>query len=152
MNEFSTLFGLTGNDTVDKLKVTDITVSTNNNSIEIEFATELSSRTEELVKSQIKKRLGNVRIGIGVDGRYEHGADNVMVYYMPKTSEAAGGPKVIGKAQAEDVLIGRPIRNQPIVSIDSINEGSGLVTISGRIFDSDEREKPRKNPARKCIW
>ncbi len=140
MNEFSTLFGLTGNDTVDRLKVTDITVSTNNNRIEVEFANELSSRTEELVKTQIKNRLGNVRINIGVDGRYEHGSDNVMVYYMPKSSEAPGGPKVIGKAQAEDMLIGRPIRNQPIVSIDSINEGSGLVTVSGRIFDSDERE------------
>ena len=47
---------------------------------------------------------------------------------------------MIGKAQAEDVLIGRPIRNQPIVSIASISDGSGPVTISGRIFDADERE------------
>lgn len=69
---------------------------------------------------------------------------NVMIYEVNEHHEAEkinhhDTPKYIGKASVNTMLYGRPIRGN-IISISAINEHSGDVTISGRVFGLDERE------------
>ena len=56
MNEFGSVFGPCGNDAVDKLGVTNIIVSKQNNKVDIELANELSTVIEDIAEKQIKKR------------------------------------------------------------------------------------------------
>lgn len=70
---------------------------------------------------------------------------NVMIYEVAAGHEdvmkntPAAGPKIVGKAKVSEMLYGRPIR-EDIISISSINENSGKVTFSGKLFGLDERE------------
>lgn len=69
---------------------------------------------------------------------------NVMVYEVEQGHEEimmnrpAAGPKIVGKATVSDMLYGRPIKDN-IIAISSINESSGRVTFSGKVFSLDER-------------
>ncbi len=70
---------------------------------------------------------------------------NIMLYEVAEGHEdimksaPAFGPKFVGKVTVSDMLYGRPIRGDAI-SVSSINENSGTVIFSGRVFDLDERE------------
>ena len=141
MYEFSTVFGSSGNNTVDRLNITNLIVSKQKREVSIEFANELSATIEKLAEEQIQKTLGDVPVKLKTDPKYAQSNKNVMFYTMPKDRvKELGQPEIIGKARAEEMLIGRPIKDEDIIAISSINEGSGRVTISGRIFDADERE------------
>lgn len=140
MYEFATVFGSCGNDAVDRLNITDMKVSELNRTVDVEFADELSEVTKKLAAAQARKSFDdNVRLRLLPSAAVQRGDRNIMYYTMPRGKEI-GKPEVTGRVQAEDMLIGRPIRNEETVSIASLNEGSGRVTITGRIFDADERE------------
>ncbi len=140
MYEFDTVFGRCGNQSVDRLNVTNLIVSRQNRNLEVEFAGELSDTIEKIATEQIRKTVGNIKINLRTDPRYIREKQNIMYYTVPKGGEAIGEPKIIGKANAEEVLIGRPIKDEDIIAISSITEASGRVTVTGRIFDADERE------------
>ena len=141
MYEFSTIFGSSGNNTVDRLNITNLIVSKQKREVSVEFANELSTTIEKLAREQVQKTLGNVPVKLKTDPKYAQSNKNVMFYTMPKDRvKEVGKPEIIGKARAEEMLIGRPIKDENIIAVSSINEGSGRVTISGRIFDADERE------------
>ncbi len=140
MIEFSTVFGTSGNSTVDRLNVTNLVVSKSQRKIKIEVANELSDVIRNLAIAQVVKYTGNADVELTKDPKYQKETTNVMVYKIASTKPVAdSGPEIIGRATAEDMLIGRPIRDEEIASIASINENSGRVTVSGRIFDADER-------------
>ena len=139
MIEFGTVFGNCGNNAVDRLNITDIIVSKQNRTVDVEFADELSDITTKMAQDQAKRTLGNVPVKMRTNAALVRHDTNVMFYNIPKGKEL-GKPEVIGRVQAEEMLIGRPIRNEEVVSIASINEGSGRVTITGRVFDADEHE------------
>lgn len=147
MFEFNTLFGLSGNRTVDSLNVTNIIASKRNRKMEIEVGNILSDVIKKIAVEQVKKCVGNIPVSIKTDAKFLNEKQNVMYYDLPKSKvETAGEPVVIGKAFTEEAMIGRPVKGEDIIAISSINEGSGRVTISGRIFDADEREiKTKKN-------
>lgn len=140
MYEFDTVFGSSGNALVDRLNVTRIVVSKSRRGLEVEFAGELSSVIEKIAAEQIKRSVGNIEVKLRTDPRYFREKQYVVLYNTPKDADDTEGPEVIGKANAEEMLIGRPIKNEDVVSIASVNEGSGRVTVTGRIFDADERE------------
>lgn len=141
MIEFCTVFGETGNNSVDRLNITNLEMSKTNKQIKVEVANELSGVIEKLALEQIKKSVGNANAILRTDEKYIKENKNVMIYKMPSDKLPTDlGPEIIGKATADDMLLGRPIRNENIVSIKSINENSGRVTISGLVFDADERE------------
>lgn len=141
MIEFGSVFGKSGNSAVDRLNITNLIASRQNRNLEIEVASEVSLTIEKLAKEQIAKKLGGIPIKLRTDPRLTTAKQNVMFFTMPKDGALSdGGPEIIGKANAEEMLIGRPIRDEDVVSIRSINENSGRVTITGRIFDADERE------------
>ncbi len=141
MIEFCTVFGETGNNSVDRLNITNLEMSKTNKQIKVEVANELSGVIEKLALDQIKKSVGNANAILQTDKKYIKENKNVMIYKMPSDKLPTDlGPEIIGKATADDMLLGRSIRNEDIVSIKSINENSGRVTISGLVFDADERE------------
>lgn len=139
--EFSTVFGKSGNMTVDRLNISNLIVSKQNRSVEVEFANELSMTIEKLAQEQIRKSVGSVLVKLRTDPKFVKENRNVMYFSKPVNDLISdGGPEIIGKTNAEEMLIGRPIRDADVVSIRSINENSGRVVITGRIFDADERE------------
>ena len=141
MIEFSTVFGTSGNNSVDRLNVTNLVVSKSQRKIKVEVANELTDVIRNIAIERIKKHTGNADIELKTDPKYKKETKNVMVYKLTSEKAVMGsGPEIIGRATAEDMLIGRPIRDSEIASIASINENSGRVTVSGRIFDADERE------------
>ena len=140
MIEFSTVFGTSGNGTVDRLNVTNLVVSKSQRKIKIEVANELSDVIRNLAIAQVASYTGNADVELAEDPKYRKETKNVMVYKLAGAKPVTDlGPEIIGRATAEDMLIGRPIRDEDIASIASINENSGRVTVSGRIFDADER-------------
>ncbi len=149
MIEFSTMFGKSGNNTVDRLSITNVIVSKQKHTVDVEFANELSATIEKLAREQIKKTLGDTSVTLRIDPKYLRSNRNVMFYTLPQDRvKTLGQPEIIGRARAEEMLIGRPIRDENIIAISSINEGSGRVTVSGRIFDADEHEIKSKKTDR----
>lgn len=141
MIEFSTVFGVSGNNSVDRLFVSNLKVSKEKRTVRVELASEITGVIEKLAKEQIRKSVGEADITIVTDPKYKNENKNIIVYTLsPEASETDTSPEVIGRATADNMLIGRTIRNEDIVSIASINENSGRVTISGKVFDADERE------------
>lgn len=140
MIEFGSVFGTCGNNSVDRLCITNLIVSKEKKTVTVEVASEVSGAIEILAKEQIRKSVGDVNIEVLTDEKYVKEYKNVMVYTVQNSEIPNYAPEVIGRATADDMLAGRPIRNQDIVSIASINESSGRVAISGRVFDADERE------------
>ncbi len=73
------------------------------------------------------------------------GKRNIMLYEVAEgrgdiiTGAASAKPRYIGKADVKEMLYGRPIRDD-ITAISSIKENTGRVTLSGRVFEIDERE------------
>ncbi len=141
MIEFSTVFGLSGNNTVDRLSITDIIVSKSERRAKIQVASELSDVIKKLATDQIKKKLGNVDVQLITDTKYLK-EKNVLVYKLDTQSSVDDTkPEVIGRIVSADImLLGRHIKDSEIVSIASVNENSGRITVSGRVFDADERE------------
>ena len=67
-----------------------------------------------------------------------------MIYEVEPGQEgtmqsSSSGPKIKGKANVSDMLYGRPI-NDDIISIHSINDNSGRVVFSGKVFFVDDRD------------
>ncbi len=141
MIEFSTVFGSTGNNTVDRLSITDLVVSKSERRVRVEVANELSDVIRLLAVDGIKKKIGNVSVELVTDTKYLK-EKNVLVYKLASDKPTDNSaPEIIGRVVSADImLLGRHIKDSEIVSIASVNENSGRVTISGRVFDADERE------------
>ncbi len=60
---------------------------------------------------------------------------------------SSSGPKIKGKANVSDMLYGRPI-NDDIISIHSINDNSGRVVFSGKVFFVEDRDIKSKKQAK----
>ena len=144
MIEFSTVFGSSGNGTVDKLSIANLVVSKSQNSVRLELVNELSDVIKKLATEHIRSKLGNVAVELVTDTKYLK-EKNVCVYNFnpnPDYEESIlETPSVIGKVVCADImLLGKKIKDSDVVSIASITENSGRVTVSGRVFDADERE------------
>ena len=70
MIEFSTVFGESGNNNIDRLVISDIVVSKSTGSIKVVLASELTDVMKVLAMEQIKKTVGNAKIDLHTDFRY----------------------------------------------------------------------------------
>ncbi len=149
MTEFGTVFGRSGNQSVDRLYVSNITVSRHMREVEVEFASELSASTEKLAREHIKKNnlFRNISVKLKTDFKYA-ASKNVVVYYVPQ-NDNPGQTDIIGTVNAEDMLIGKPIQNREVSSIRSVNENSGQVVITVRVFDAKQIETTSKKDKKK---
>ena len=71
MIEFGTVFGTSGNGSVDRLNVTNLVVSKSQRKITVEVANELSDVIKNLAISQIVKSTGNANIELKTDPKYK---------------------------------------------------------------------------------
>ena len=138
---------------ISNLTIEKISVSKNKRSMKLLLgqgtSRELMDKAAEAVKTSCGLHDIEVKEANSSDIEYER-KHNVMIYEVDNSHEAenigraANQIKVIGKANVSEMLYGRPIRDD-IISISSINENSGRVTFSGKVFGLDEREiKSRK--------
>ncbi len=126
------------------LAVEKISVSKNRRKLKIMLGSDTSSYLVSIVESEVKKVCSLAEVIVKVDEKVKETDRNVMIYEIEKGHEddavsGFSGPKYVGKANASDMLYGRPIKDN-IISIKSINDNSGRVVFSGKVFFVDERE------------
>ncbi len=128
---------------IGKLEVKKISVSKNRRKVKILLTSDASEYLRLKAESEIKRVCGLSEAIVRIDDEVKHSDRNVMVYEVERGQESAvhgyTGPRTVGKASVSEMLYGRPIRDD-IISIKSINDNSGRVTFSGRVFSIDERE------------
>lgn len=131
--------------------VEKISLSKNKRKIKLVLGSGTSVYQQERVKSEVKRACSLTEVIVKVSDNEINEERNVMIYEVEPGHEAeiltGGGPKIVGKANASEMLYGRPIKDS-IISIRSINENSGRVTFSGRVFALDEREITSKKTAK----
>ena len=126
------------------LEVEKISVSKNRRKVKILLGSDTSAYQSAKVESAVKKACNLTEVIVKVDENIKKQDRNVMVYEIEKGHEndvmsGFSGPKYVGKANVSDMLYGRPIKDN-IISIKSINDNSGRVVFSGKVFFVDERE------------
>lgn len=131
------------NEEIKDIVVEKISLSKNKRKIKLVLGTGTSVYQQESVKSEVKRACSLTEVIVAVSESEINEERNVMIYEVEAGHEAevltGGGPKIVGKANASEMLYGRPIKDS-IISIRSINDNSGRVTFSGRVFALDERE------------
>ena len=128
---------ITDKDIAD-LEIEKIRVSKNRRKIGILLGSDTSAYQQAKVESEVKKACNLTEVIVRVDNRIKQQDKNVMIYEVEPGQEgtmqsASSGPKIKGKANVSDMLYGRPI-NDDIISIHSINDNSGRVVFSGKVF------------------
>lgn len=128
---------------IGKLEVKKISVSKNRRKVKILLTSDASEYLRLKAESEIKRVCGLSEAIVRIDDEVKHSDKNVMVYEIERgqenTVQGYTCPRTVGKASVSEMLYGRPIRDD-IISIKSINDNSGRVTFSGRVFSIDERE------------
>lgn len=128
---------------IGKLEVKKISVSKNRRKVKILLTSDASEYLRLKAESEIKRVCGLSEAIVRIDDEVKHSDKNVMVYEIERgqenTVQGYTGPRTVGKASVSEMLYGRPIRDD-IISVKSINDNSGRVTFSGRVFSIDERE------------
>lgn len=128
---------------IGKLEVKKISVSKNRRKVKILLTSDASEYLRLKAESEIKCVCGLSEAIVRIDDEVKHSDRNVMVYEVERGRESAvhgyTGPRTVGKANVSEMLYGRPIRDD-IISIKSINDNSGRVTFSGKVFSIDERD------------
>lgn len=128
---------------IGKLELKKISVSKNRRKVKILLTSDASEYLRLKAESEVKRVCGLSEVIIRIDDEVRHSDRNVMVYEVEQGHELAvdgyAKPRTVGKANVSEMLYGRPIRDD-ILSIKSINNNSGRVTFSGRVFSVDERE------------
>ena len=129
---------------IANIEIEKISVSKNKRKIKLLVNSDTSVYQIEKIKSEVK-RLYKLQEVIVVLNNPTNSVDrNVMIYEVERGHESEvmsgiSGPKYVGKANVTDMLYGRPIKDD-IISLHSINDNSGRVAISGKVFFVDERE------------
>ena len=134
---------ITDKDIAD-LEIEKIRVSKNRRKIGILLGSDTSAYQQAKVESEVKKACNLTEVIVRVDNRIKQQDKNVMIYEVEPGQEgsmqsASSGPKIKGKANVSDMLYGRPI-NDDIISIHSINNNSGRVVFSGKVFFVEDRD------------
>lgn len=130
--------------------VEKVSVSKNKRKLKLVLGAGVSAYQQECIKSEVKRICNLTEVIIAIDEETNRNYENVMIYEIaPESSGQVNSsvPRVVGKASVFDMLYGKPIKDD-IISINSINSSSGMVTFSGRVFFIDEREITSKKSGR----
>ncbi|MCH5210775.1 MAG: PolC-type DNA polymerase III [Oscillospiraceae bacterium] len=128
---------------ISELQVEKISVSKNRRKIKILLGSDTSSYLASKIESALKKACNLSEVIVAIKEPDKEIDRNVMIYEVERGQEnkimsESAGTEYVGKADVSSMLYGRPIKDS-IVSIRSINDNSGRVTISGKVFFVDER-------------
>lgn len=126
-----------------ELEIKKISVSKNRRKIKLLLSSDTSEYLQAKVESEIKRTCQLSEVIVKIDEEVRASDKNIMIYEVERGHEGMtrrqAVPKIVGKANVSEMLYGRPIKDD-IVSIKSINDNSGRVTFSGKVFFVDERE------------
>ncbi len=142
------LFPQIRDDEISDIIVEKISVSKNRRKIKLMLASGASEYITSRVQSSVKKACNLAEVIVTSSRKDTPSDKNVMIYTLEKgqTNQAIEDgvtSEYVGKADVSDMLYGRPIKDK-IVSIRSVNNNSGRITISGRVFFVDERSVTSK--------
>ena len=122
------------------IEIEKISASKNNRKIKITLPEGTSEYTSSLVRGAVKRAYGFTDVITAVGGGNLKTDRNVMIYTVPSEEKTeAGEVKYRGKADVFNMLYGRPIKGN-IIAISSINDASGQVIISGKVFFAEDRD------------
>jgi len=141
-----TLFPLLTDETLKNVEVEKIALSKKNRTLQLRFPSSVSEQTAKRACETLKA-LYQLRSADYVLAEKTFDADkNIMVYKVNhsdieqmKESGKVQTNIVVGNVNVSDMLVGRAISGD-LVSLASINEASGYVIVSGKVFTLDERE------------
>ena len=141
-----TLFPLLTDETLKNVEVEKIALSKRNRTLQLRFPSSVSEQTAKRACETLKA-LYQLKSADYVLTQKTFDADkNIMVYKINhsdieqmKKSETIQTNTVVGNVNVIDMLFGRAISGD-LVSLASINEASGYVIVSGKVFTLDERE------------
>ena len=144
--KLGTLFPLVKNEALQSLEVEKVNLSRNTLTMEIIFASNTTTNEAQWACETVRSAYSLRGVSYKISEKKEYIDKNVMVYTLDD-SEMANikdnsnplKPTILGKANVTEMLYGRAIKSD-LVSISSIHENSGTVTVSGRVFSLDERE------------
>lgn len=127
-----------------ELQVEKISVSKNRRKIKIILGSDTSEYIAAKVESEVKRLCNLTEVIVKLDNAEAEQDKNIMIYevdskHAGEIMSGQSAQKYVGRASVSDMLYGRPIKDN-IISIHSINDNSGRVTFSGRVFFIDERE------------
>ena len=132
-------------DEIKNLEVEKISLSKNRRQMSVLFGEGTSRYLMDKACAELKKScsLSGIKADAVSGGKLEE--NNVMYYEAPENEEYSTAQTVrrtnrkVGRVNTGDMLYGRPIKGD-VFSISSINENSGRVIVSGKVFSADERE------------
>ena len=132
-------------DEIKNLEVEKISLSKNRRQMSVLFGEGTSRYLMDKACAELKKScsLSGIKADAVSGGKLEE--NNIMYYEAPENEEYAPAQTVrrtnrkVGRVNTGDMLYGRPIKGD-VFSISSINENSGRVIVSGKVFSADERE------------
>ncbi len=144
--KLGTLFPLVKNEALQAIEVEKVNLSRNTRTMEIIFASNTAADEAQWACETVRSAYSLRGVSYKISEKKDYIDKNVMVYTLDD-SEMANikdgsnplKPTVLGKVNVTEMLYGRSIKSD-LVSISSINESSGTVTVSGRVFSLDERE------------
>lgn len=125
------------------LEIKKISISKNRRKLKLLLSSDTSEYLQAKAEAEIKRACGLSEVIVKIDEEIHHSDKNVMIYEVERghagMTQTQGRPQIVGKANVSEMLYGRPIKDD-IISIKSINDNSGRVTFSGKVFFVDERE------------
>lgn len=130
---------------IRSLAVDKIQLSMIGRKMRIYFKNGTSPDSAAAAASAIKSAYHLGEVAYDINAKREISDKNIMIYDPETNPETAAEvydaprKRVLGRANVVDMLYGKPIHDE-ITAIASINENSGRVTFSGRVFAVDERE------------
>jgi DNA polymerase-3 subunit alpha (Gram-positive type) len=144
--KLGTVFSNIKDDDIRDLTIEKMSLSKTRRQIKIIFQAGTSRFLMDKACEAVKKEYKLLEVLAQTTDLNTTNSNNVMFYEITEDSNlpiASGHNlsimKPVGKANVSDMLYGRPIRGN-VISISSINENSGRVIISGKVFSADERE------------
>ncbi len=144
--KLGTLFPLVKSEELQPLQIEKINLSKNTRTMEIIFASNTTENEAQWACDTIRSAYSLRAVNYVISEKKEYIDKNVMVYTLNenelsnlKNSASPLKPTILGTVNVTEMLYGRAIKGD-LVSMASINENSGTVTVSGRVFGLDERE------------
>ncbi|MDD6484466.1 MAG: PolC-type DNA polymerase III [Clostridiales bacterium] len=145
--KLSTVFPYIAGNAVGDLVVEKINLSKQSRRMRLVLEGDISDELADKAGQAVRAACHLREVIVDVHKRESFIDNNIMVYTEPdeevnqdtNVAQVPAGPRIIGKANVTEMLYGKPI-HEDILSISSVDENSGKVTISGRVFACDERE------------
>lgn len=146
------LFPLLSEEALRNLEVEKISLSKRHRTLHIRFVHTVLESEARSACDALKTLYALKSATYEIEEKKFDADKNVMVYHvtpaqMQNQHPSTAKNNILGNVDVSDMLFGRSIKGE-VVSLASINEASGYVIVSGKVFAVDEREITSKKTGR----